>query len=103
MDYVDFIVHVFSVEKRAYYGLERLRKSATTLSIADLNAQLASQIQATITAKRPKKASAKKKALKKVVPVKAVKKVATKKAAASKTTKAKKLVKKKATKRAPRR
>jgi ribosome-associated protein len=103
MDYVDFIVHVFSVEKRAYYGLERLRKSATTLSISDLNAQLASQIQATITAKRPKKASAKKKALKKVVPVKAVKKVATKKAAASKTTKAKKLVKKKATKRAPRR
>ena len=37
MDYTDFIVHVFSAEKRAYYGLERLRKSATTLSIADLN------------------------------------------------------------------
>src|ERR1700684_4248011 len=34
MDYVDFIVHVFSAEKRAFYGLERLRKSATTLSIA---------------------------------------------------------------------
>ena len=65
MDYVDFIVHVFSVEKRAYYGLERLRKSATTLSIADLNAQLASQIQATITAKRPKKAAAKKAVVKK--------------------------------------
>ena len=30
MDYVDFIVHVFSAEKRAFYGLERLRKSATT-------------------------------------------------------------------------
>src|ERR1700742_2549078 len=28
MDYVDFIVHVFSPEKRAFYGLERLRKSA---------------------------------------------------------------------------
>src|SRR5579871_5770223 len=34
MDYVDFIVHVFSPEKRAFYGLERLRKSATSLSVA---------------------------------------------------------------------
>jgi ribosome-associated protein len=49
MDYVDFIVHVFSVEKRAFYGLERLRKSATTLSVADLNAE----IKAAITSKRP--------------------------------------------------
>ena len=40
MDYVDFIVHVFSAEKRAFYGLERLRKSATTLSIADLHAEV---------------------------------------------------------------
>ena len=37
MDYVDFIVHVFSAEKRAFYGLERLRKSASVLSIDDLN------------------------------------------------------------------
>jgi ribosome-associated protein len=44
MDYVDFIVHVFSVEKRAYYGLERLRKSATTLSVADLNNEIKNQI-----------------------------------------------------------
>ena len=51
MDYVDFIVHVFLPEKRAYYGLERLRPSATTLSVADLN----SEIKAAITAKRTKK------------------------------------------------
>ena len=44
MDYVDFIVHVFSPEKRAYYGLERLRKSATTVSIDDLNAELKTAI-----------------------------------------------------------
>ncbi len=50
MDYVDFIVHVFSAEKRAYYGLERLRKSATVLSIAELNAE----IKAAITATRKK-------------------------------------------------
>jgi ribosome-associated protein len=46
MDYVDFIVHVFSAEKRAFYGLERLRKSATVLSIDDLNAELKSAITA---------------------------------------------------------
>ena len=44
MDYVDFIVHVFSPEKRAYYGLERLRKSATTVSIDDLNSELKSAV-----------------------------------------------------------
>src|ERR1700733_1738858 len=47
MDYVDFIVHVFSPEKRAFYGLERLRKSATTLSIAELNAEVKAAVAAT--------------------------------------------------------
>jgi ribosome-associated protein len=46
MDYVDFIVHVFSPEKRAFYGLERLRKSATTISVADISAELKSAIAA---------------------------------------------------------
>ena len=46
MDYVDFIVHVFSPEKRAFYGLERLRKSATTLSVDDLNAEIKAAINA---------------------------------------------------------
>jgi len=53
MDYVDFIVHVFSAEKRAFYGLERLRKSATTLSIADLH----SEVKAALNSRRPKKAT----------------------------------------------
>lgn len=77
MDYVDFIVHVFSPEKRAFYGLERLRKSATSLSVDDLNAE----IRSAITAKRPaKKATAKKTAAKKTT----AKKAAVKKAAAIK-------------------
>ena len=60
MDYVDFIVHVFSAEKRAFYGLERLRKSATTLSVADLNAELKAAIASTRAKKTPaKKAAAK--------------------------------------------
>ena len=57
MDYVDFIVHVFSPEKRAFYGLERLRKSATTISVADLNAELKAAVAAT-RAKAPKKPAA---------------------------------------------
>jgi ribosome-associated protein len=75
MDYVDFIVHVFSPEKRAFYGLERLRKSATTLSVAELNAELKAAISAT-RAKAPKKAAAKAPAKK--VAKKPAKKVAAK-------------------------
>src|SRR5690348_14717054 len=45
LDYVDFIVHIFSAEKRAFYGLERLRKSATTISPADLNAELKAAVK----------------------------------------------------------
>ena len=52
MDYVDFIVHVFSREKRVFYGLERLRKSATTISIATLNAELKAKITSARTRKK---------------------------------------------------
>src|SRR5579875_2190086 len=45
MDYVDFIVHVFLPEKRAYYGLERLRPSATSLSVDELNAEVKAAIK----------------------------------------------------------
>lgn len=85
MDYVDFIVHVFSPEKRAFYGLERLRKSATTISVAELNEELKAAIAST-RAKTPSAALAKKKAAKKAVAKKisAKKAVATKKAVKSK-------------------
>jgi ribosome-associated protein len=52
MDYVDFIVHVFSPEKRAFYGLERLRKSATTISVADLNSEVSARINETRAKKK---------------------------------------------------
>ena len=59
MDYVDFIVHVFSAEKRAFYGLERLRKSAKTISVEELNAELKAAIATTRAKSRAsKKASA---------------------------------------------
>ncbi len=85
MDYVDFIVHVFSPEKRAYYGLERLRKTATTLSVDELNSEVKQGIA------EARKAPAKKPVAKKS----AAKKPAAKKTTASKTA-AKKSVAKKA-------
>lgn len=92
MDYVDFIVHVFSAEKRAFYGLERLRKTATSLSVADLNAELKAKITTARAKKTPaKKAAAKKtkpaakKAVKAAAKKTAAKKPATKKATAKKT------------------
>lgn len=36
MDYVDFVVHVFSEASRKFYDLERLWKSAKQISLADL-------------------------------------------------------------------
>ena len=95
MDYVDFIVHVFSPEKRAFYGLERLRKSATSLSISELNAELKERIAASRTnasKKTPTKAAATKKS-----PVKAAPKKAAPKKSASKKAPAKKTAAKKAT------
>src|SRR6185369_6617210 len=61
MDYVDFIVHIFSPDKRAFYGLERLRSSATSLSVEELNSELKAKVAAAWKA-----------------PAKAAKKVATK-------------------------
>ena len=40
MDYVDFVVHIFLTEKRAYYDIERLRKSARTVDLEQLKAML---------------------------------------------------------------
>src|SRR5271165_7542984 len=36
LDYVDFVVHIFSESARKFYDLERLWKTATRLELADL-------------------------------------------------------------------
>ena len=36
LDYFDFVVHVFSAETRAFYGLERLWGSATSIDLTGL-------------------------------------------------------------------
>ncbi len=81
MDYVDFVVHVFHPEKRAYYGLERLKKSATVLTVEDLNAEFQKKLAET----RKKSPATKKTAAKKIAaapPKKPAAKAATKRAPA---------------------
>jgi ribosome-associated protein len=88
MDYVDFVVHIFLSEKRAYYDIERLRKSARTVDLEQLKAMLVEKT--TVARSKPakkavaKKAVAKKAVVKKAVAKKAVKKTAAKKIAAPK-------------------
>jgi ribosome-associated protein len=78
MDYVDFVVHIFLAEKRTYYDIERLRKSAQTVDQEQLKSMLVKKT-AGVRAKPAKKAVAKK-----AVAKKAAKKVAAKKTAAKK-------------------
>jgi ribosome-associated protein len=73
MDYVDFVVHIFLTERRAYYDIERLRKSARTIDLEQLKAML---VEKTVVArsKPTKKVTVKKTAKKAVVKKTAVKK-----------------------------
>src|ERR1700722_4114269 len=63
MDYVDFVVHIFLTEKRTYYDIERLRKSARTIDLEQLKAML---VEKTVEARsKPAKKAVKKAAVKK--------------------------------------
>jgi ribosome-associated protein len=64
VDYVDFVVHVFSEKARKFYDLERLWKSAKRLEPADLNAVPRKRKMVTKPA-APKKKEKKKKKKKK--------------------------------------
>jgi ribosome-associated protein len=61
MDYVDFVVHIFLAEKRAFYDIERLRKSARIIDPAQLStlAQLKTTLKEKTAAARAKKAPGK--------------------------------------------
>ena len=63
MDYVDFVVHIFLTEKRAYYDIERLRKSARTVDLEQLKAMLVEKT--TVARAKPAKKAAKKAVAKK--------------------------------------
>jgi ribosome-associated protein len=88
LDYVDFVVHVFRAERRAFYDIERLRKSARPLTPAEFEAELKAELAAKTLAARSKAKSAAKSAAEskpKATVKKAARKAPAKKVAAKKT------------------
>ncbi len=78
LDYVDFVVHVFVAERRDFYDIERLRKSARPYTPEEFDAELKAALSTkTLAARKKASAAPKKKA--------AAKKVAVKKAVAKKS------------------
>ncbi len=57
LDYVDFVAHVFLTEKRAFYDIERLRKSARPLTPIEFDAELKEALAAKTRAARGKKSA----------------------------------------------
>jgi ribosome-associated protein len=57
LDYVDFVVHVFSQRARQFYNLERLWKSAKQLSVEDLRKKTTARRSRVAPAKRAAGAS----------------------------------------------
>jgi ribosome-associated protein len=56
LDYVDFVVHVFLSERREFYDIERLRKSARPLTPAEFDAELKAELAEKTRALRTKSA-----------------------------------------------
>jgi ribosome-associated protein len=110
LDYTDIVIHVFLAEKRAFYDIERLRKSALTRTAPEIESDMEAGLKSELTKKTMavrKKAPAKKAVksagtkAKKAVPGKSAgTKTAAKKTAAKKA--AKKTAAKKAVGKAPR-
>lgn len=98
LDYVDFVAHVFLAERRAFYDIERLRKSARHVDLEELKRALTEKTLAARKKAPTKKKPAAKSAAKKAAPAKksAAAKAPAKKTAAKKTA-AKKAPAKKAT------
>jgi ribosome-associated protein len=94
MDYVDFVVHIFVTEKRAYYDIERLRKSATSLDIDQLKAALTEKVKAARKKLAVKKTVADKKTRREKTTVAAKSAVTKKKSSVRKVSTARKTAKK---------
>jgi ribosome-associated protein len=96
LDYVDFVAHVLLTERRAFYDIERLRKSARPLTPAEFDAELKQALAAKTRAARGKSAdgTASKKSAKTASAAKASTKKTKSEAATPKKTAAKKKTKK---------
>ncbi|MGA2167816.1 MAG: ribosome silencing factor [Terracidiphilus sp.] len=57
LDYVDFVIHVFLAQRRAFYDIERLRKSARPLTPAEFDAELKAALAEKTLAVRRKASS----------------------------------------------
>ncbi|HEY1902423.1 MAG TPA: ribosome silencing factor [Terracidiphilus sp.] len=101
LDYVDFVVHVFLTERRAFYDIERLRKSARPLTPAEFDSELKAALAAKTLAARKTSAKAKPASVKAASPGKP-KKIAKKQPVVAKAASAKRPVAKKAAVRKPR-
>lgn len=77
MDYVDYVVHIFSEQSRRFYDLERLWKSAQRVTVEDLKKPLKKPAKKAVAASTPLKRTG------------AVRKSVARKTAAKKSTRAK--------------
>ena len=102
LDYVDFVVHIFNAQRRAYYDLERLWKSAHRLSLDELQKGIQPEEEAVVPPAKKAVKKAAKKTVKKAAK-KAVKKAVRKPAAKKSTKKAAKKTAKKAAKKSSKR
>ena len=83
LDYVDFVVHVFLVERRAFYDIERLRKSARPVTPSEFDAELKAELAAKTLAARKKTVAKAKPAAKKAKPAAAATRTAAAKSTAA--------------------
>ena len=100
LDYVDFVVHVFQAERRAFYDIERLRKSARPLTTAEFDAELKAALAKKTRGAR-KKAAAKARPAAKAAPRTVARKLPVKKSAQRKAAAKKTSAKKTSAKKAP--
>jgi ribosome-associated protein len=57
LDYVDFVAHVFLAERRAFYDIERLRKSAKPFTVPEFDTELKNALAEKTRAVRDKSAA----------------------------------------------
>lgn len=76
LDYVDFVVHIFLHHRRTFYDIERLRKSARIIALAEITAALTEKTLAARKKSPSKRAAAAKRPAKKAAAKPAAKKAA---------------------------